>query len=120
VRDCARRVRAGVRWRTGQETVVVRWAQLSEASTVEPNGWVTRLAHQTVSGGAPDCLVRPSTAEFLNGHFGGWGYKYPPTITLQGTQAFTTPHSIEEQYTTLQDTNQSLRSNQSPQFNSSF
>jgi hypothetical protein len=55
-----------------------------------------------------------------NGHFGGWGYKYPPTTTLQGTQAFTTPHSIQEQYTTLQDTNQSHRSNQSPQFNSSF
>jgi hypothetical protein len=27
--------------------------------------------------GAPDCLVRPSTAAFPNGHFGGWGYKYP-------------------------------------------
>jgi hypothetical protein len=26
-----------------------------------PNGWVTWLTHQTVSGGAPDCLVRPST-----------------------------------------------------------
>jgi hypothetical protein len=23
------------------------------------------------------CLVRPSTAAFPNGHFGGWGYKYP-------------------------------------------
>jgi hypothetical protein len=27
-----------------------------------PNCWVMRLAHRTVSGGAPDCLVRPSTA----------------------------------------------------------
>jgi hypothetical protein len=27
--------------------------------------------------GAPDCPVRPLTAEFPNGHFGGWGYKYP-------------------------------------------
>jgi hypothetical protein len=27
--------------------------------------------------GAPDCPVRPSTAEFPNGHFGGSGYKYP-------------------------------------------
>jgi hypothetical protein len=27
--------------------------------------------------GAPNCSVRPSTAEFPNGHFGGWGYKYP-------------------------------------------
>jgi hypothetical protein len=50
----------------------------------------------------------------------GWGYKYPPTTTLQDIQAFTTPHSIHEQYTTLQDTNQNLQSNQSPQLNSSF
>jgi hypothetical protein len=55
----------------------VCWAQLSEASTVEPNGWVTWLAHRTVSGGAPDCPVRPLTTEFPNGNFGGWGYKYP-------------------------------------------
>jgi hypothetical protein len=26
----------------------VRWSQLSEASTVKPNGWVTWLAHRTV------------------------------------------------------------------------
>jgi hypothetical protein len=44
---------------------------------LNPNGWVTWLAHWTVSGGAPDCLVRPSTDSLPNGHFGGWGYKYP-------------------------------------------
>jgi hypothetical protein len=42
-----------------------------------PNGSVTWLAHRTVSGGAPDCPVRPSTAALPNGCFGGWGYKYP-------------------------------------------
>jgi hypothetical protein len=42
-----------------------------------PNGWVTWLAHRTVSSGAPDCPVRPSTATLLNGCFGGWGYIYP-------------------------------------------
>jgi hypothetical protein len=52
--------------------------------------------------------VRHTTAAFPNDHFGGWGYKYPPTTTLQGIQAFTTPHSIQGQYTTLQDTNQSF------------
>jgi hypothetical protein len=31
-----------------------------------------------VSGGAPDCRVRPSTDSLLNGWFGGWGYKYFP------------------------------------------
>jgi hypothetical protein len=42
-----------------------------------PNGWVTWLAHRTVSGGAPDCPVRPSTTALPNGYFSGWGYKYP-------------------------------------------
>jgi hypothetical protein len=27
--------------------------------------------------GAPDCPVRPATDSLPNGHFGGWGYKYP-------------------------------------------
>jgi hypothetical protein len=66
----------------------VQWPHMSELQRSNPNGWVTWLAHLTVSGGAPDCLVRPSTAAFPNGHFGGWGYKYPPTTTLQGIQVF--------------------------------
>jgi hypothetical protein len=66
----------------------VRWPHLSELQRSNPNGWVMWLAHWTVSGGAPDCQVRPSTAAFPNGHFGGWGYKYPPTTTLQGIQVF--------------------------------
>jgi hypothetical protein len=45
-------------------------AQMSEAPTVGTQ----RLGDVA---GAPDCLVRPSTAEFPNGCFGGWGYKYP-------------------------------------------
>jgi hypothetical protein len=98
----------------------VRWPTCQKLQRSNPNDWVTWLAHRTASGGAPDCLVRHTTAAFPNGHFGGWGYKYPPTTTLHTTQAFTTPHSIQEQYTTFQDTNQSHRSNQSPQFNSSF
>jgi hypothetical protein len=55
----------------------VRWPHLSELQRSNPNGWVTWLAHRTVSGGTPDCPVRPSTAAPPNGHFGGWGYKYP-------------------------------------------
>jgi hypothetical protein len=98
----------------------LQWPTCQKLQRSNPNGWVTWLTHRTVSGGAQDCPVRHSTAAFPNDHFGGWGYKYPPTTTLQGIQAFTTSHSIQEQYTTLQDTNQSHRSNQSPQFNSSF
>jgi hypothetical protein len=88
VRDCARRVRAGARRRTGQWTMTVRWPHMSELQRSNPNGWVTWLAHRTVSGGAPDYPVRPSTAAFPNGHFGGWGYKYPQPPTLQGIQVF--------------------------------
>jgi hypothetical protein len=36
----------------------------SELQRSNPNGRVTWLAHQTVSGGTPDCPVRPSTAAF--------------------------------------------------------
>jgi hypothetical protein len=66
----------------------VRWPHMSELQWSNPNGWVMWLAHRTVSGGAPDCPVRPSTAAFPNGHFGGWGYKYPQPPTLQGVQVF--------------------------------
>jgi hypothetical protein len=82
--DCARRSQS--RHQKAHRTVnsdcpvhhrTVRCPHLSELQRSNPNGWVTWLVHRTVSGGAPDCLVRPSTAAFPNGHFGGWGYKYP-------------------------------------------
>jgi hypothetical protein len=62
-----------------------------------PNGWVTWLAHRTVSGGALDCPVRPSTAATPNGCLVVEGYKYPPTTTTPTIQAFHTLHSIQEQ-----------------------
>jgi hypothetical protein len=55
----------------------VWWPHKLELQRSNPNRWVTWLAHRIVSGGASDCPVRPSTAEFPNGCFGGWGYKYP-------------------------------------------
>jgi hypothetical protein len=55
----------------------VRWPHLSELQRLEPNGRVTWLAHRTMSGGAPDCPVRHTTATLTNSSFGGWGYKYP-------------------------------------------
>jgi hypothetical protein len=79
VRACARR-------RTGQSTGLVRWPHKSELQRSNPNGWVTWLAHRTVSSGAPDCSVRPSTEAIPNGHFGGWGYKYPNHPHIQGIQ----------------------------------
>jgi hypothetical protein len=41
-----------------------RQAHSSELQRSNPDGRVTWLAHRTVSGGAPDCPVRPSTAAF--------------------------------------------------------
>jgi hypothetical protein len=62
------------------------------APTVEPNGLVTWLAHRTVFGGAPDCLVRHATAHFQQPYFGGWGYKYPNHPTFNGIQVSTLLH----------------------------
>jgi hypothetical protein len=73
---------------------------------LNPNGWVTWLAHWTVSGGPPDCPVRPSTAACPNGPLVVEGYKYPPTTTTPSTL-----HSIQELVHSLLDTiqnNQSL------------
>ena len=39
----------------------VRWPRRQKLQRSNPNGRVTWLAHRTVSGGAPDCLVRLST-----------------------------------------------------------
>jgi hypothetical protein len=46
-------------------------------------GWRTGL-----SGGAPDCPVRPSTDSLPNGWFGGWCYKYPQPPSLQVSKFF--------------------------------
>jgi hypothetical protein len=74
----------------------VRWPSCQKLQWSNPNGWVTWLVHQTVSGGAPDCPVRPSTAEFPNGHFAGWGYKYPPNHHTSRHPSFQSLHSIQE------------------------
>jgi hypothetical protein len=44
----------------------VRWPTCQKLHRSNPNGWVTWLAHRTVSGGAPDCPVRHTTAAFPN------------------------------------------------------
>jgi hypothetical protein len=41
-----------------------------------------------VSGGAPDCPVRHTTAASTNDSFGGWGYKYPQPPTIHCIQVF--------------------------------
>jgi hypothetical protein len=53
---------------------------------LNPNDWVTWLAHWTVSGSAPDCPVRPSTAVIPNGYVVVEGYKYPQPPPLQASK----------------------------------
>jgi hypothetical protein len=69
-----------------------------------PNGWVMWLAHRTVSGGAPDCPVRPSTAACPNGYMVVEGYKYPTTTTTPSIQVSSTSHSMQELVHSLLDT----------------
>jgi hypothetical protein len=68
-----------------------------------------------VSGGAPDCPVRPSTDSLPNGYVVVEGYKYPPTTTTPSIQVFQTSHSIQELVQSIKDTiqkNQSLSKSQ--------
>jgi hypothetical protein len=65
---------------------------LSELQRSNPNGLLTWLAHQTVSGGAPDCPVCHATAAFQRPYFGGWGYKYPNHPTFNDIQVFHLQH----------------------------
>jgi hypothetical protein len=77
----------------------------SELQRSNPNGLLTWLAHQTVSGGAPDCPVAHRTVRWRTGLsgapcdstlptaiFGGWGYKYPNHPTFNGVQVSTLLH----------------------------
>jgi hypothetical protein len=90
----------------------VRWPHKSELQRSNPNDRVTWLAHRTVSGGTPDCPVRPSTEASTNGYFDGWGYKYPQPPTIHCIQVFrlqTSYKSYSIQYKT-----QTKRSNPLP------
>jgi hypothetical protein len=57
----------------------------SELQRSNPNGLLTWLAHQTVSGAPCDCSL-PTTI------FGGWGYKYPNHPTFNSIQVFHLQH----------------------------
>jgi hypothetical protein len=57
----------------------------SELQRSNPNGWLTWLAHRTVSGAPCDSSL-PTTI------FGGWGYKYPNHPTFNGIQVSNLQH----------------------------
>jgi hypothetical protein len=119
VRACARRSqirRQIAHWTVNRTCPVhhrtVRWPGCQKLQRSEPNGLVTWLVHWTVSGGAPDCPVRHTTEALTNGSFGGWGYKYPPTTTLQCIQVFSHPTSYKS--SRLHSKTQTKRSNHLP------
>jgi hypothetical protein len=62
----------------------------SELQRSSANGWLTWLAHRTVSGGAPDCPVRHATAVFQ------W-----PFLVVGAINTPTTPHSMASKFSTL-------------------
>jgi hypothetical protein len=94
----------------------VRWPNCQKLQRSEPNDRVTWLAHRIVSGGAPDCPVRHATAASTNGHFGGWGYKYPQPPTIHCIQVF----SLQTSYKSynIQYKTQTKRSNPLPSLES--
>jgi hypothetical protein len=57
----------------------------SELQRSNPNGWLTWLAHRTVSGA-------PCDSSLPTAIFGGWGYKYPNHPTFNGIQVSTLLH----------------------------
>jgi hypothetical protein len=64
------------------------WGQSPQRSTSSnPNEEDDVAAHQTLSGGAPDCPVRPSPAAFSNGYNLVGVYKYHPNRPLQSVGA---------------------------------
>jgi hypothetical protein len=57
-----------------------------------------------MSGGAPDCPLRPSPVASPMATKVIGGYKYTPTTTTFGIQVFQRSHSIQELVHSLQDT----------------
>jgi hypothetical protein len=68
--DSSRRVRAAPEGTPNSEQCLSgapRCQSSNGRNRQNPNGWVTWLAHRTVSGGAPDCPMSPSTDGLPNG-----------------------------------------------------
>jgi hypothetical protein len=63
---------------------------LSELQRSNPNGWLTWLAHWTVSSGAPDCPVHHATTVFQRSF-----------LVVGAINTPTTPHSIASKFSTF-------------------
>jgi hypothetical protein len=91
---------------------IVRWPRSQKLQLSNPNGWVTWLAHRTVSGGAPDCPLHHTTAASTNGQLGGWGYKYPQPPHFNASKFFSLQTSYKSY--SIQYKTQTKRSNPLP------
>jgi hypothetical protein len=75
----------------------------SELQRSNPNGWLTWLAHRTVSGGVPDCPVRHATAAF-QWPFLVVGVINTPTTTHSMASKFLHFYTLQELHHSIQDT----------------
>jgi hypothetical protein len=75
---------------------------------------------QCLSGGAPDCLVRPSPAASPTATKVVGGYKYPQPPQPLVSKFFQRSHSIQELVHSLQDTFPKIKSPPSLEFNSNI
>jgi hypothetical protein len=78
--------------------------RLQRSNAPNPNGLLTWQAPAS-----EQCHVRCTTGLSgmpidSNSWNSGWCYKYPPTTTIQAIQVLWTPHSIQEQKHSLQNT----------------
>jgi hypothetical protein len=71
-----------------------RRAHKTELQRSNPNGRVTWLAHRTLSAGAPDCSVRPSTAAFTKRLV--WWLGIPPTTPHSSHPCFPPSNYLQE------------------------
>jgi hypothetical protein len=87
----------------------VWWPTCQKLQRSNPNGWVTWLAHRIVSGGAPDCPVRHTTAAFPTAILVVGAINTPPTTTLQCIQVFS--HQTSYKSSIVHSKTQTKRSN---------
>jgi hypothetical protein len=70
---------------------------LSELQQSEPNSRLTWLAHRTVSGGAPDCLVAHRTVWCAMRQTAS----QQPLLVVGAINTPTTPHSMASKFSTF-------------------
>jgi hypothetical protein len=84
--------------------------RLQRSTAPNPNGVLTWQTPDTEQCHVRCTIGLSGVPIDSNSWNSGWGYKYPPTTSIQAIQASYTSHSIQEQRQTLQRHNQSIQS----------